>query len=72
MYPERYLPYSKMCPTFCRICGSLIKNTDSAMKFREKHLCSTCISEISVRELLRICEFSSKEELLYYIGFTRI
>ncbi len=57
---------------FCRICGAHIGEWETAMKFGSKTICSTCISEISLKELLRICEFTSKEELLYHIGFTRI
>lgn len=57
---------------FCRICGTAIKKNDFALMFYGKALCDSCISEISTREILRICEFHSKQELLYSLGFTRI
>lgn len=57
---------------FCRHCGSGIKQEDFAMIYGKKAICNSCISELSMQELLRICEFQSKEDLLYSIGFTRI
>ena len=59
-------------PMFCRLCGSAVKRGDFAMRFYEKVVCDSCISEISAREILRICEFASKEELLYTLGFTAV
>ena len=59
-------------PIFCRLCGSAVERGDFAMRFYEKVVCNSCISEISAREILRICEFSSKEELLYNLGFTAV
>lgn len=62
----------KTRPAFCRICGTSIMRNDYAMIFKGKAICNSCISEISAREILRICEFSSKEELLWALGFTSI
>ncbi len=59
-------------PMFCRLCGGAVQRGDFAMKFYEKVVCDSCISEISAREILRICEFTSKEELLYNLGFTAV
>lgn len=59
-------------PVFCRLCGTAIKINDYAMMFSGKAVCSSCISEINEREIIRLCEFSSKEELLYSLGFVAI
>ncbi|MBQ8207256.1 MAG: hypothetical protein IJZ89_00795 [Clostridia bacterium] len=72
MYKKWDNTKEKCRPVFCRICGSAIMRDDFAMMFSGKAICSACISEISAREILRICEFSSKEDLLYSLGFTRI
>lgn len=61
--PKRYRP------AFCRLCGSAIPREELAMIFSGKAICESCISEISAREILRICEFNSKKELLYSLGF---
>lgn len=62
----------RLRPVFCRICGSAVLKNDFAMVFSGKAVCDSCISEISTREILRICEFSSKKELLYALGFSGI
>ena len=62
----------KCRPMFCRLCGGAVRRGDFAMRFYEKVVCDFCISEISAREILRICEFTSKEELLYNLGFTAV
>lgn len=64
--------YPRSHPVFCRICGSPISRQDLALTYSGKVVCDTCISEISVREILRICEFSSKEDMLYALGFKTI
>ncbi|MEE0969148.1 MAG: hypothetical protein U0M06_07245 [Clostridia bacterium] len=59
-------------PVFCRHCGRVLKNGEYAMLYGKKVICDFCVSEITITELLRICEFQSKEELLYSVGFKRI
>ncbi len=59
-------------PIFCRRCGMAVSRNDFAMVYSEKALCDSCISELDLKELLRICEFPSKEYLLYSIGFKKI
>lgn len=67
-----YTKVKRYRPVFCRLCGSAIPKDELAMIFAGKAVCEACISEISAREILRICEFTSKEEMLYALGFERI
>ncbi len=59
-------------PIFCRHCGAMISPLELSMKYKTKALCYSCISELTIHELLRICEFNTKEDLLYSLGFKRI
>lgn len=65
-------PYPRRArPIFCRLCGAALYREDFSLTFSKKTICESCISEITIQQLLRICEFSSKEDLLYTIGFTQ-
>lgn len=57
---------------FCRLCGAPLTEADRAFRFSGKVICESCVCELSVRQILRICEFSSHEELLCALGFTEI
>ncbi|MBE6538708.1 MAG: hypothetical protein E7671_04505 [Ruminococcaceae bacterium] len=59
-------------PIFCRVCGRPLTRRELALIYSGKAVCENCISEISLREIIRICEFSSKEDMLYALGFKRI
>lgn len=57
---------------FCRLCGGAIRTNESGLRYHETILCSDCISDVSVGEIMRICEFSSREEILEALGFSPI
>lgn len=62
--------YAPRIRGFCRLCGGSIRENEIGLRYGDTLICADCVSDVSIRQLLRICEFNSRRELLETIGFT--
>lgn len=54
---------------FCRLCARPIPSDEACMSLDGKRVCACCISETDVEDIIRLCGFESRADILSALGF---